>query len=188
MKKYFVILAIAIPLIGLLSNCKKDEDEEDKEVLSNLTTNSDFANGLQDWEVRLVFNGTVSTYDDNGNACVQMYHPAVSDWCALGQEVRSKLEVGKSYLCSFRYKVLSGTNVKLIFRMGCDDMAGCGYNLAGGSSELVIDNEWHTISANFTESESISADYQQIAIYFDYNCTDADGTVLIDDIEMIEVE
>lgn len=181
-KMYFLIAGIS--LICLLTSCKKDDE---KEEISNLTTNSSLSEGLLDWESCLVYNGTISEYNDEGNKCVKMYHPAAGDWCAIGQEIRSKLVVGKSYSCSFRYKVLLGNNMKLILCLGSDQLSKYAYNIAGGASELIEDNSWHTISTVYTESESVDEKFQQIAIYFDYNCSEAEGAVLIDDIEVIEL-
>lgn len=191
MTNYFLKIRSILVVLIFISGCKKDEPTSqtamDPVVNTGLVSNGDFRSGLSAWGVKKLGAATVTEVKDGENSCLKLYHPTANAWCAIGQEIRTKLSIGKVYEVSFRYKVIDGAAVKLGISWGDASLWSTRVPIKEWGTELTLDGQWHTIVQRFTASSTFpAAGVPMLGIYFDYNFSLGAANVLIDDYTMTE--
>jgi alpha-tubulin suppressor-like RCC1 family protein len=152
----------------------------------NLITNGDFENGTSDWYLKPYSGGaTIQVVEEIGNHSLKFHNPGNSAWSAIGQEIRSKLEIGKSYIVSFRYHGNVGP-----YGPAFADSSIIMHSSSVNSTFLheytwMLDGQWHEISVPFTvESGHPRSDQPMLMICLNYN---SPGTFVLDDVAVREV-
>ena len=148
----------------------------------NILRNGDFENGLEDWDiVNFTPGATAELQKENRNAYIKLIHEGERDWSAIGQEVRSKLQVGDVYVFSFKYKIESNLSVGIRFADSQMFMHSSVVNERYGWNRLIIgDESWRQDSFEFMASASRpKSDEPLFNICFEYNNI---GYILIDDV------
>jgi len=152
----------------------------------NLLNNGDFKDGLTGWKVVNYTSGAnVEVIEENDNKVVKLHHDGDNDWCSLSQEIASKLEKGKTYVFSYRYKTTSPVSIGIRFT----DPETIWHSSAlnndyGWNHRLINDGNWHQDSFEFTVGDNHpKPDEPMFAIFLDYHNT---GDVYIDDVIIAE--
>jgi serine/threonine protein kinase len=152
---------------------------------SNLLQNGNFDSLFADWKVVNFTGGAITEIvRENGNAVVSMRHSGNNDWNSISQEIRSKLQTGRIYVFSFRYR--SNDNVKIGIRFGDSSavMHSTGINREYWEHVLIADGNWHTDAFEFTvTNDHPRADEPMFGAFFDYNNT---GSIFIDEVIVAE--
>jgi hypothetical protein len=114
-----------------------------------------------------------------------MHHNNDGDWCSLSQEIASKLEKGKTYVFSYRYRTEDKVDIGIRFTEPSTIVHSTALNEDyGGYHPLVADGKWHTDSFEFTVTDNHPRpDEPLFGIFFDYHNT---GDVDIDDVIIAE--
>ena len=152
----------------------------------NLLVNGDFENGTDGWKiVNFTSGASVTLMEENGNHFVRMHHNNDGDWCSLSQEIASKLEKGKTYVFSYRYRTKDKVDIGIRFTETSTIMHSTALNEDyGWNHPLVADGKWHTDSFEFTVTDNHPRpDEPLFGIFFDYHNT---GDVDIDDVIIAE--
>jgi len=160
----------------------KEGIKEDNQ--QNLVYNGDFEIGTDGWKIVEFTGGAkVSLMEENGNHFIRMHHDTTDDWCSLGQEIASKLERGKTYVFSYRYRTKD--NVELGVRFTEPSTVYHSSAISenyGWNHKLINDGKWHTDSFEFTVTDNNpKSDEPYLGIFFDYHFK---GDVDIDDIRI----
>jgi hypothetical protein len=162
---------------------KKENKEKE-----NLVYNGDFETGTDGWRVVEFTSGAkVSLLEENGNHFIRMHHDTTDDWCSLGQEIASKLEKGKTYVFSYRYRTKNNVELGIRFTEPSTIVHSTAISKDyGWNHKLVNDGKWHYDSFEFTVTDSNpKPDEPYLGIFFDYHFK---GDVDIDDISITEKE
>lgn len=157
-------------------------DNQDLKGCQNLLRNGDFEKGLASWKVVNFTDGSSTELRKQGkNSYVELSHIGKRDWTAIGQEIKSRLELGETYVVSVRYKVETNLSFGVLFGNSSLVMHSSAINQRYGWDRLIIgDESWRTDTFEFTASENFpKANEPMFGIYFNYNNT---GNILIDDV------
>ncbi len=152
----------------------------------NLLNNGDFEDGLTGWKVVNFTSGaSIEVVEESGNKIIKLHHNGDGDWCSLSQEIASKLEKGKTYVFSYRYKTTDPVSIGIRFT----DSETIWHSSAlnddyGWNHQLINDGNWHQDSFEFTVTDDHpKPDEPMFAIFLDYHNT---GDVYIDDVIIAE--
>ena len=157
-------------------------DIPDLKTCENLLRNNDFENGLAGWKVVNFTPGAATEIiKQDRNAYIRLSHAGARDWNAIGQEIKSKLEINETYVFSFRYKITSNLTVGIRFGDSSIVMHSSALNDKYGWNRLIIgDENWREDTFEFTASETHPKSNEPIFnICFEYYNV---GDILIDDV------
>jgi len=157
----------------------------------NLITNGTFDNGLTGWTAIDYTAGALTSIAANmGNNYVSMHHDKggamdVGDWNAIGQDVRSKFTIGKTYVLTFRYKTeIRQDSVLLDTKFGDATLFAHSSFIGNGPILLITDGQWHDYSIKFTVSPTFpAASEPMVAFYYEYKSS---GNIYLDDISIYQ--
>ena len=149
---------------------------------TNLLRNGTLEPSLEGWKV-LNFTAGARIYTTPEGA-VQMIHNGIGDWNTISQEIRSKLQLGKTYILTVRYKTTDRVKIGLHFADSSLVMHSNSVRTVGWELPLVADGEWHSEAFQFEATrDHPKPDEPMFSIIFDYNNV---GTVFIDDVLIAE--
>lgn len=182
---FFILLILSLTTVKAQREIGKSNpiiNIPDLKTCQNLLRNGDFEKGLTGWKVVNFTNGaTTEAINQNKNTFIRFHHNGQRDWNSIGQEIRSMLEIGKTYVVSLKYKVESNLSLGVRFGDSSLVMHSSSINEKYGWDRLMIGNEnWREDTFEFTAKEdSPKSTEPMFAIYLDYYNT---GEILIDDV------
>jgi len=123
------------------------------------------------------------------NSYIRLSHQNDRDWCAIGQEIRSKLRVGKTYRISLRYKTdCENPRVPLIVRFGDRDLLMHSSTISRRLDGYFVTNngsgQWQEVIDYFlVQNDLPNSSEPMLNIFFNYGSA---GTICLDDISLKE--
>jgi len=157
----------------------------------SLVVNGDFDN-ISSWNsgwriVEFTSGSKVEAIQESGNIYIKLHHNSESDWCAIGQEIASKFEIGNKYIFSYKYKTSDSVAIGIHFSDIYLVMHGSKISGEyGWNHNLIADNAWHTDSFEFSVTEDHpKSNEPMLGIFFDYQYA---GDIYVDDISIKKVE
>lgn len=123
------------------------------------------------------------------NSYIRLSHQNDRDWCAIGQEIRSKLRAGKTYRISLRYKTdCDNPRVPLIVRFGDRDLLMHTSTIARRLDGYFVTNngsgQWQEVIDYFlVQNDLPNSTEPMLDIFFNYGSS---GSIYLDDISLKE--
>ncbi|MEF3694478.1 MAG: hypothetical protein V3576_03930, partial [Candidatus Cloacimonadota bacterium] len=123
------------------------------------------------------------------NSYIRLSHQNDRDWCAIGQEIRSKLRAGKTYRISMRYKTdCDNPRVPLIVRFGDRDLLMHTSTITRRLDGYFVTNngsdQWQEVIDYFlVENDLPNSTEPMLDIFFNYGSS---GNIYLDDISLRE--
>jgi hypothetical protein len=123
------------------------------------------------------------------NSYIRLSHQNDRDWCAIGQEIRSKLRAGKTYRISMRYKTdCENPRVPLIVRFGDQDLLMHSSTIARRLDGYFVTNngldQWQELIDYFlVQNDLPNSSEPMLDIFFNYGSS---GSIYLDDISLKE--
>lgn len=149
----------------------------------NLLRNGTLERSLEGWKV-LNFSGEARIVPSSDGA-VEMIHKGLEDWNTISQEIRSRLQPGKTYILGVRYRTTDQVKIGLRFADSSLVMhSNSIIRTVSWELPLVADGNWHSETFEFAVTrDHPKSDEPMFSIIFDYNNV---GTVFIDEVLIAE--
>lgn len=151
----------------------------------NLLVNGNFDNGLTGWKANDFYGAKTDVLTESRNTFVRMAHDSEKSWSSIGQEVASRLQVGKTYVVRLKYRVESDQSIGIRFGDSSTMQHSSAINEKYGWNRLITGaKDWREDVFEFVATEiHPKSDEPMFAIYFDYSNI---GEIFVDDVMIAE--